>query len=300
MTNEFRKYMHVERFGNDEVQGIELGSCYIFPKIDGTNASVWVDDAGNLKAGSRNREVSLDEDNAGFLDHISGSEEVLKFLSSYPHLRLYGEWLVPHTIRTYRESAWRKFYVFDVYDNDSDEYLAYDEYSANLDYFGVDYLSPLSIIKNASYDNLIRELDKNDYLINDGSGTGEGIVIKNYQFKNGFNRTVWAKIVTTVFKEGHKKAMGVDVISGEKMVEAEIAERYVDASLVNKVYAKIANDSDGWNSKYIPRLLSTVFYDLVNEEIWNIVKKMKNPTIDFKKLHQLTIIQIKSLRPDIF
>lgn len=32
---EFRKYMHLERFGNDEVQGIELGTCYIFSKLDG-------------------------------------------------------------------------------------------------------------------------------------------------------------------------------------------------------------------------------------------------------------------------
>ena len=36
----FREYTHVERYGNDEVQGIEYGELYIFPKLDGTNASV--------------------------------------------------------------------------------------------------------------------------------------------------------------------------------------------------------------------------------------------------------------------
>jgi len=33
---EFRKYQHIERFGTDEVDGIEFGKCYIFYKIDGT------------------------------------------------------------------------------------------------------------------------------------------------------------------------------------------------------------------------------------------------------------------------
>ena len=35
----FRQYMHIERFGNEEVLGIELGESYVFPKLDGTNAS---------------------------------------------------------------------------------------------------------------------------------------------------------------------------------------------------------------------------------------------------------------------
>ena len=38
---EFVKYPHLERFGNDEVQGIEFGECWIFPKLDGANASIW-------------------------------------------------------------------------------------------------------------------------------------------------------------------------------------------------------------------------------------------------------------------
>ena len=38
---DFVKYQHVERLGVDEVDGIELGVCHVFPKIDGTNSSVW-------------------------------------------------------------------------------------------------------------------------------------------------------------------------------------------------------------------------------------------------------------------
>ena len=61
---EFLKYQHVERFGTTETQGIENGMCYVFPKIDGTNSQLWWDNG--LKAGSRNRELFIDNDNAGF------------------------------------------------------------------------------------------------------------------------------------------------------------------------------------------------------------------------------------------
>ena len=48
----FRRYQHLERFGTTEVQNIELGECYIFPKIDGTNSSVWIEN-GEIKADTR-------------------------------------------------------------------------------------------------------------------------------------------------------------------------------------------------------------------------------------------------------
>lgn len=45
----FRRYQHVERFGNDEVEDINIGTCYIFPKIDGTNSSVYLGMMERLK-----------------------------------------------------------------------------------------------------------------------------------------------------------------------------------------------------------------------------------------------------------
>jgi hypothetical protein len=45
---------------------IESGECYIFPKIDGTNVSVWLDENGELQAGSRKRHLTVDNDIAEF------------------------------------------------------------------------------------------------------------------------------------------------------------------------------------------------------------------------------------------
>lgn len=43
---EFRRYMSLKRFGRAEVSNIDVGRCFIFPKLDGTNASVWLNQDG--------------------------------------------------------------------------------------------------------------------------------------------------------------------------------------------------------------------------------------------------------------
>ena len=291
---EFKKYQHVERFGTIETAGIENGMCYVFPKIDGTNASLWWDDG--LQAGSRNRHLTLDNDNAGFFDWAGNQNRFEYFFADYPNLRLYGEWLVPHTLKTYDESAWKQFYVFDVMNGDG--YFHYEEYSKILDMYGIEYIPPICKVENPTYERLIAQLEKNDYLIEDGKGTGEGIVIKNYDYRNKFGRIVWAKIVANEFKAKHRKK-DVAEIKEAKIIEQEIAEKFITKSLVEKEFAKI-NTEAGWSSKFIPRLLNTVFYCLVKEESWNFIKEFKNPTIDFKRLSFFTNNRIKELMPELF
>lgn len=291
---EFKKYQHVERFGTIETEGIENGMCYVFPKIDGTNAQLWWN--GELCAGSRNRELVVGADNAGFYEWAKKQTVFKDFFAEYPNLRLYGEWLVPHTLRTYEESAWRNFYVFDVMDGD--EYMPYDEYSKLLEKYGIEYIPPICKVENPTYERLVNQLEKNDYLIEDGKGTGEGIVIKNYDYRNKFGRVVWAKIVANEFKAKHRKK-DVSELKEAKIIEQEIAEKFITKSLVEKEFAKI-NAEAGWSSKFIPRLLNTVFYCLVKEESWNFIKEFKNPTIDFKRLSFFTNNRIKELMPELF
>lgn len=295
----FVKYMHLERYGNEEVDGIEQGTTYVFPKLDGTNAQVWLNEDGTIGAGSRNRVLSIDNDNAGFMNWVVTQTRHKQFLSDYPHLTLYGEWLVPHSLKTYREDAWRKFYIFDVFNRFTGYFLNYEQMKELLDRYGLDYLAPIAIIKNGTREHFEECLDKNVFLIKDGMGVGEGIVIKNYEWQNKFGNTVWAKIITNQFKEIHHREMGAPIIGGET-IEEKIANDYVDEHLIGKVVAKIENDEGGWSSKHIPRLLQTVFYDLVNEELWNIIKKHKNPKIDFAYLQRLTITKVKQTRKDIF
>ena len=301
---EFRKYQHVERFGTTEVEGIEMGICYVFPKIDGTNSSVWLGEDGTLRAGSRTRELSLEKDNAGFLRDISGNEKVKAYLEKHPTHRLFGEWLVPHSLKTYRDDAWRRFYVFDVcVDADNEvglEYLPYEVYQPLVAEFDLDYLAPIRIVKNGSREDFVKILDENNFLIKDGCGVGEGVVIKNYDFYNRYKRQTWAKIVTSEFREKHHKEMGAPV-TNRNPIEQEIAEEFVTQAFVDKEHAKIVTENDGcWSSKMIPQLLGRVYHELICEEMWNILRKNKNATINFRALNAFTIARVKALKPEIF
>ena len=86
---EFIKYTHLERFGTDEVDGINIGKCHIFPKLDGTNASFWFD--GAIQCGSRNRLLSVNEDNAGFMNWLITQENHKKLAMAHPSYVFYGE-----------------------------------------------------------------------------------------------------------------------------------------------------------------------------------------------------------------
>lgn len=298
---EFRKYQHIERFGRDEVDGIEVGTTYVFPKIDGTNSSVWLNNDHFMRAGSHTRELTIEKDNAGFYKAMTRDNRILEYLCKHPTHRLFGEWLVPHSLKTYRQDAWHKFYIFDVAIDCEDglEYLPYTSYQPLLEEFGLDYIMPIRILKNGDYDSFIKCLAENIFLIQDGKGTGEGIVIKNYDFYNKYGRQTWAKIVTSEFKEIHYKTMGCPETE-KKITEQEISDKYVTKAFVEKEFEKIRNKYDGFGSRNIPELLNTVYHELVCEEMWNIVKEMKNPKVDFKILQRTVIAKVKEVKPDIF
>lgn len=298
---QFKKYQKLERFGRTNVENIEIGKCVIFPKLDGTNGSCWLRD-GELKAGSRNRELTLDNDNAGFYAHLMNNENIKAYLKKNPKHRLYGEWLVPHSLKTYKDKAWKRFYIFDVCidrEDGSVEYLPYNIYKELLDEFELDYIPPLGIITNASYEQLIHYLDKNNFLIEDGQGNGEGVVIKNYDYVNRFGNQVWAKIVTSEFKEKHIKKMGAPEIIN-RGVEDEIINEYFTEAFIEKEFAKFTLENDGFNSKDIPKLFEKIWYEFITEESWNMIKQYKKPTINYSLLYGLCINKIKEVKKDIF
>jgi ATP-dependent RNA circularization protein (DNA/RNA ligase family) len=306
----FTKYQHVERFGTDEVEGIELGTCLVFPKIDGSNGSVWLDTIDTfsgistvVSAGSRNRTLTLTADNLGFYAYILKQENIKSFLQEYPNYILYGEWLKPHSLKTYREDAWNKFYVFDVcyYGDDNElKYTPYNDYKDELEKYKIDYIPCIAEVTNGSYEQYINILKQNNYLIKDGEGSGEGLVIKRYDYKNKYGRTTWAKIVTAEFKEKHFKEMGCPKVLGESIIEQEIITEFCTETFIQKTFEKVKAKNNGWSSKYIPELLGTIWHDFIDEEMFHIIKKHKNPNIDFKRLMQFLNIKVKEILKEIF
>lgn len=107
----FKKYPKIHRLGKEETDGILIGTVEVQEKIDGANTSIWLDKRGELTCGSRSRELT--EGFNGFVDFVKSNEAIKKCLEDNPTFRLYGEWLVRHTI-SYNETAYKNFYLFDI------------------------------------------------------------------------------------------------------------------------------------------------------------------------------------------
>jgi len=53
---EFKEYKKIQALHKEECDGILHGTCYLQEKVDGANASIWVED-GNIHCGSRTRDL---------------------------------------------------------------------------------------------------------------------------------------------------------------------------------------------------------------------------------------------------
>lgn len=301
MNTGFERYPSLKRFGTVEVSGIEDGNVYIFPKLDGTNASIWLDEVGEVQAGSRNRHLdeSSERDNAGFCKWARAQEHIIKFLSQNPELRLFGEWLVPHSIKDYRDETWKNFYVFDVFDMATEKFVHYDEYCLLLDQYGITYIPCYWKANAVTVDKLLHLLPQNTYLMKDGAGAGEGLVIKNYDYINQFGRATWAKIVSNEFKEKNAREFGTEQKSVNITAEEKIIDNYFTEAFIEKEYSKIVLN-EPWSSRRIPELLGRMWHEFIDEESVNFVKTLKNPTINFKVLNNLATQKIKKVKSDLF
>lgn len=288
----FRPYMHVERLGTDEVEGILQGHCVISTKLDGTNTAVWLDD-GVLRVGGRRFIYTPEQDNAGCAKFIYAQQNIRDYLEKHPTHILYGEFLVKQSIRTYVPTAWHKLYVFDVYDVERQKYLPYEEYVDGLKAFSIPYIPPIAIIDNPTQEDLERCLGECDFL--NAGNPGEGIVIHNVDYKNKYGRTTFAKIVRKEYKQ-HKYTKDIN----KKTVEEAIVEKFCTDEFVEKEFQKLVTQMGGWNTKYIGRLLGTVYHTFIEEECWHMLKAFKNPTINFSLLNRLVVDKVKEVKNDLF
>ena len=149
-------------------------------------------------------------------------------------------------------------------------------------------------LENASEEDIKKYLeDTGNFLLSEG--LGEGIVIKNYSFVNKYGRTTWAKLLTEDFrtKKEHVKQFANEN-KEDNPVEYKII-KLMTVEHIQKEYHKLIESKGEFNSKMIFELLNRVFNEFFKDNWEIILKKFKNPTIDFKRLKQLSDIKTKEV-----
>ena len=292
----YKPFLHVERLDETkiDVPAFFNGKVYCFSKLDGTNAVAWADDAGNIHCGSRKREVSVNHDNANFMNWFTTDPSTAKlrdFLILNPNLIVYGEWLngvdgakQAGTIKQYLDPG---FWIIGVFDIDAGNYLYYDIYTKLLDGIYEKIDRPLAIFDHPKYEDIIKLLDDNHFNLPDDI-SGEGIVCWNYDFRDKWDHFQVGKIVAQEYLEHKGKSQKVRTPQVREGLEHDIASVFVTSADCEKCKQKImvAENLDEWQNsgKYIGMFLNMLYTDLVSEEMLSIVRRFKQPVIDFAAL----------------
>jgi RNA ligase len=285
----FLAYPKIHRLGKEETDGLlEFGEVTVQEKIDGANTSIWLED-GVICGGSRTRKLG-DESFNGFTKYIKEHEGIKKLFTDLPTYRLYGEWLVRHTI-SYKETAYKQFYLFDVY-VESIGFLPQFIVEALAEMYGMKY--PQVFCKGKMTLEKIMEFVGKTNL----GEKGEGVVLKNDEFVNKFGDKVYAKVVTEKFKEDNALTFGGNNKHSDSYWEMFIINKYATLTRVQKIMNKLQPEYDRrMDKEQTARVIQTCYHDMITEEIWEIQKKV--PLLNFKKLQGLSARKFAKIYHDI-
>jgi len=298
----YKSYLHVERLGSDETDGILCGTVEVTPKMDGTNGCVWYD--GKFHAGSRTREVSLSKDNADFCywfndedsPHASMLREICR---EHPNWIIYGEWMgytkFVGNIKDYNTVAKMRFFVFDVFDTTIGQYLPRKEWIKEAPSLEVFSVPVLAILENPTVENILNVANQNRFMLDHANHLGEGVVLRNDNFINKYGRQARAKLVLDEYKQNKSQKQNV---LADGQVEQNIVSTYVTDAELTKAVEKTAEffneDFDKTKNKMVGFYLNLVLKDCVWDECANWVKRFKPQNINIALLKNLTQIRARN------
>lgn len=301
----YTKYSHVRRLGTAGTEGYLKGMVIATPKVDGANCCVYFDEEMQTPAiGGRNLPVEDKTDIAWLGDWFDTDEReapaLKKFVENNPNLIIYGEWLGGQTkdkfqgaIKDYDKKYLRTVQIFDIYDVNAECYLGDEEWRKMIarEYPELaEFCVPiLGIFENPTEEELWALAEKNTYMLDEAGHAGEGIVLRNPDFRDEYGNYHIVKMVLSDWKQQANKRSKEKI--AENIEAAIVAEYMTDAEMektTQKTCAKFGDDVfDATSKKHMGFFTSVIFKDLLEENIMDIMKRFGKPTIDFGKLSGL-------------
>ena len=280
-----KKYLDIERCKQKYAETFNVGEDIVIQeKIDGSNASIRYDEeSGTLKAFSRRLELSADNTLNGFWDYVQTLNlDTFKEILGSRYI-VFGEWMgAKHAIK-YPENVYGKFWMFDVWDTQTEQYLPYEETRSFYDKLiacgnednKFNFVPVFYIGKFESWEKTSELVGRTEV---GAEPTGEGIVIKRQNCLDSKSSRLpfYVKIVSEQFSEVHKskkqKAIDPEAIA-KKEANLALAATIVTPQRVQKMIYKFIEDGllpqdwDEHNLKDISKILPNAIYkDCVKEE----------------------------------
>lgn len=268
---EMKKYQSIVRHGKKGTHlTLEDGSdIVIMEKLDGANASFLIGD-GKLRCFSRNTELDPSNTLRGFYEWV---QSLTKEQQPREGLILFGEWLCRHKL-DYGENE-NKFYLFDVYDTEKEEYLSFDEVSNVADQLDLLLVPVFYAGKFQSMEHILSFVGKSEL-----GEKGEGVVVKNYSYRDRYGKQLFTKFVSDEFSEMQNvkkqkiktQADALDEFVNNTVTKArvqKILHKLVDEDIIKEDYAieDMGSILKGFGSRIVD--------DVIEEELDVLLKVLK-------------------------
>lgn len=281
-----KRYMDIERMKEKYFDAFRKGDEIIVEeKIDGASAAFAYDPVTNkVVAFSRKNELNEANNLRGFYEWTQRLDvDGIAQMTENGRYVIFGEWLVPHTIK-YPEHEYKHFWMFDVWDTKTEQWLDYDHVRAmhtGLELVAQKTHEPLNFVP-VFYDGPFISWEHLHEMVGKtavgAEPTGEGIVIKNQttMFEEGWRLPTYIKIVAEKFSEVHtghaKKPVDPEVLAARE-AERQMVATVVTERRVVKILEKFVDNGilpEDWDEKNMKdiakNLPKAVYEDCIKEE----------------------------------
>ena len=288
-----KKYMNIERLKINYENCFDIGEeITISEKIDGSNASFSYDpETDSILAFSRRQPLNEINTLNGFWEWTQRlDKQAIIIATQGGRLVIFGEWLTKHSV-SYPENRMKNFYMFDVWDTETEEYLPFEDVSAI--YAGLSkaieknqeviYMAP--IFYQGPFNNWKEVYSFVGKTELEAAPCGEGIVVKSQERlkDNNSRRPIYLKIVSEQFAEVKKTKKPLDP---EELKKKEALRNYASTVVTyrraEKIIQKMIEDNiipEDWDEKdmgVIAKNIGKLMYADCLKEEEDTVKAIEN------------------------
>ena len=266
-------YPNVYQLGHKLVSNVLDGYVLVQEKIDGSQISFGIDNLGDLRIRSKNKEIDIEHPNDMFRLAV---EWIVKNRSNLQAGWTYrGEYLQKskHNTLAYSRVPINHIILFDICDG-VESYLPYSEVKAEAERIGLEVV-PLIAEGELTEANILAR--KDEWLSREsilGGTKVEGVVIKNYNVFTAEKKVAMAKIVRQEFKEQNSSNWKDEHPTSQDIIQ-RLIETYRNEARWRKAvqHLRDAGELQG-EMKDIPLLMKEVSADVLKECKDEIVERL--------------------------
>lgn len=239
---EIKKYTDVTRYGKSNTRDVLNEGDYITitEKIDGANASFRLDEDSPLGVScySRNQLLSETQRLNGFYDWVIENIVPIKDKLN-PNYIYYGEYLIQHKV-LYKPEYYKNFYMFSVWDTslELEQYLSDDVVKSEANRLGLKTPEYFYEGEYISFEHITSFIGKSNMTLE--PNTGEGVVVKNVNYFDKYNRQMFVKLVSEKFAEVQKQKLPKNPNTNNKF--KELVMSVLTKPRVEKILFKLVDD----------------------------------------------------------